>query len=636
MTIKDRQLIAEKSREFEMVNEKLLGQIKDLEPELDEKKGIFSAVKSLEEEIDASLAAKKALEAKLEPENRSDAADDDHDLSPEPQSGGGPIFSFRRMCVIGLDIGEASIKAVRARKTSAGPKIMVFAQQSIPPEVRTKKKARAAFIKEALTKMFSETRFRTRWVVCSVPRSAMHVNFLSLPEMSESDLKGALEMELRKNIPFELEDAVYDYTILNNNNEEGQIDIVVSVVQKEKMEELMDIVEGSGLLMAGINVAPFALENLIASSGLLKAKGTVALLDIGYGGAGINFFSGGKLQFARSVGGCGREIIDALARKIVVKNESVELTSQEVEEIIRKYNIIDPGDEIVKEIVPVSQLSMMVRPVIERLVSEVKRSLAYYKQVKETQVERIVLAGGVSKLKGLSQHLRDELDVQVENLGAAANIPSEPDISNMALAVGLSLDKDKKINLLSRESRVRNAVIRVRPFYETATFSAVIVLLALLSATMFMSNKFEKLHLPQVQEELKFIEQGARKSREYDGLVKALDHKRVRLRKVARAGLLWEGILKELSRIVPSEMVLTEISPEDGPSRDSRTLFIKGLICSERKNRVLSEFMSSLNASPFFGDIPEWELKPFLPTVDSPRSSDDPQAIFEMKCVLVY
>ncbi len=351
---KDKQLLTEKSREFETASKKLLGQIEDLEPELGENRGIFSVVKSLEEEIDASLAAKEALEAKLELKNHSSDADD-HDLSRESQRGGSPLFSFGRMSVVGLDIGEASVKAVRIKMTSDGPRIMVFARQSIPPEIRDKKKARAAFIQESLTKMFSETRFRTSRVVCSVPRSATHVSFLSFPEMSGKDLQGALEMELRKNIPFELEDAVYDHTILDGDQQE-QLEIIASVVQKENMEEFVRVVEGAGLLITGISIAPFALENLIACPGLFKAEKTVALLDIGYGGAGINFFSGGKLQFARSIGGCGKEIVDVLARKIVVKKESVELTPQEAEEIIKKYDIINPGNEVVKEIVPVSQL----------------------------------------------------------------------------------------------------------------------------------------------------------------------------------------------------------------------------------------------------------------------------------------
>ena len=63
----------------------------------------------------------------------------------ENSDGESSLFSLGRMSVIGLDIGESSIKAVRIKDTSDGPKIMVFARQSIPPEMRAKKKARVIF-----------------------------------------------------------------------------------------------------------------------------------------------------------------------------------------------------------------------------------------------------------------------------------------------------------------------------------------------------------------------------------------------------------------------------------------------------------------------------------------------------------
>ena len=108
----------------------------------------------------------------------------------------------------------------------------------------------------------------------------------------------------------------------------------------------------------------------------------MGVIDLGYGGTTVSVLKGGKLQFARDVGACGREIIKALSRKIVVQDEAVELGPQDVEGILRNRNVLNPRN-------PSSQLSATVRPIMEKLVSQTKRSFVYYRQVfKDAAIDR--------------------------------------------------------------------------------------------------------------------------------------------------------------------------------------------------------------------------------------------------------
>ena len=65
-----------------------------------------------------------------------------------------------------------------------------------------------------------------------------------------------------------------------------------------------------------------------------------------------------------------------------------------------------------------------MRPVLERLVSEIGRSLDYYRsQFNVERVDRVLLTGGGAKLKNIAPFLSNELHLPVEDFNPLKKIP---------------------------------------------------------------------------------------------------------------------------------------------------------------------------------------------------------------------
>ena len=62
-----------------------------------------------------------------------------------------------------------------------------------------------------------------------------------------------------------------------------------------------------------------------------------------------------------------------------------------------------------KESINLSKISFLVRPVLEKLVAEISRSLDYYKsQFHAERIDRLLLTGGGANLTDIASYLSDD------------------------------------------------------------------------------------------------------------------------------------------------------------------------------------------------------------------------------------
>ncbi len=544
------------------------------------------------------------------------------------------VFSTSGRAPVGLDIGGASVQAVAIRRTLNGARVISFAQRVIPPELRESDDG-LAFLKESLDSMWTEAGFESSRVVCSLPKSLVKLNFLTLPGMSARDLRGAVEMELRKMVPFDLEASVYDYIVVGPTGHDGKIGVLTAAVSREDLAGIVDAVEEAGLQIVGMSVSPCALESIVSASGSCPADQTVGVIDLGYSGTTVSVLKGGKLQFARDVGASGKEIIKALSRKIVVQDEAVELGPQDVEGILRNRNVLNPRN-------PSSQVSATVRPIMEKLVSQTKRSFVYYRQVfKDAAIDRVALTGGLSKLQGLKDHLAKELGMEVELLrpvgrassdsAVVANRGLESASPDMAAAAGMALSTAKKIDLLTGELRGRNVIERVRPYFNLAAVGSFCVFLLLSSAIFFRIRNYERRDIPALRKHAEPLQPILERLEEYRKLRDETASRHEGLLALEERLPSWEGILRELSHVVPSDVVLTRVAPVK-----AARISMEGMVYSERRNKTLSEFMALIRKSPFFGEVLTWEVNPPLAADEGAAEGASVPASFRIECTLLY
>ena len=293
---------------------------------------------------------------------------------------------FRRgKSIVGLDLGSQVVKAIEISLEGPEPVITGFARVEIPP---------GGDKNQALAEVFKRGRFRSKHVVTGVSGQSVVVRYVTMPSMSESELKQAIRIEADRYVPFDLDEVMLDCQPLARRSRGGgdgefeqsdQMNVLLVACRNQVLNDQIGTVTGQGLSPSVIDVNTFALANAWELCGLPTEDldGTaetgeergIALVDIGASLTSINVLSGGETCFSREIGMGGHAMTQAVARRLGV-------------EVFEAEAIKRAGDE--KE----AEVMRAITPVLEDLTSEISLSLDYVENHEGLRVEEILLSGG--------------------------------------------------------------------------------------------------------------------------------------------------------------------------------------------------------------------------------------------------
>lgn len=291
--------------------------------------------------------------------------------------------------LIGLDIGSRAIKAVElvySPKTE-GYALSGYVYQDIAP---------GEDIKETLKRIWAEHHFHTNKVVTSISGRSVIVRYITMPDMTDEELKNAIKYEASKYIPFEVDEVMIDCMRLDHIKKEDSagkpskdITVLLVAAKRDKLDEHITLLEQSGLWPIAVDVDCFALGNsfelkqLISPSADIGTKVT-ALVDIGAVKTNVNIMIGLQVFFTREIYIAGNDFTEAIGKKMgLPENEAEQL----------KRNPALKADEI----------KDYVSSLLDDLTHEIQLSFDYFEHQFDKPIDNIYLSGGASMLHGLEE-----------------------------------------------------------------------------------------------------------------------------------------------------------------------------------------------------------------------------------------
>ncbi|MBU1147883.1 MAG: PilN domain-containing protein, partial [Candidatus Omnitrophica bacterium] len=222
-------------------------------------------------------------------------------------------------------------------------------------------------------------------------------------------------------------------------------------------------------------------------------------------------------------------------------------------------------------------LSMM-RPVLERLVTQIKRSFEYCEhQFGCAPVKKIILAGGGAKLKGLKEYLSKEIEIEI--------LDPLPEIAE---AVGLGLMRNTDLNMLPEKFKEEKG--RELKKVSLRMISIVLGLIFLFSYGILLARAVN------LKKELEIYNQHLETVVD----IRAIKDKMVILgsavNTISSSTIETGKTMKELSNLMVPSAVLDSLVIKDTEPH----IELSGVVLKEEE---LSEFMSNLEASPMFEKV---------------------------------
>jgi type IV pilus assembly protein PilM len=532
----------------------------------------------------------------------------------------GSLFENTRL--LGLDIGASSMKYIVLKKGARGLKLVDCGTRPLPAlPVEVSEEDKRKLIGHSLRRHFQIKSLKNTLITSAISGLEVFFQNIQVPKMARKELVRAVPWTCRKDFPFPMETTVFEYQVLNSKQKKdgSKFDIFVVAAQESVIGNHMEVLKHAQIVPGKISTLPVALFHLFKETVKSDHSKNYAVLDIGGKSSHFVFIKGGQLLFAREIATGGDDLTDALSGSIFVEGDEINVTKKQAEQLKRRYGVIDVDEEMrTAEGVPVKEILVMMGPVIEKLTSEIRRTVDFVKEkLGVASLEKIYLTGGGAFLKNLPAKLMHELNTEVQILNPFDTISMSAGAKReellrmgprFATAVGLALDRKMALNLLPQKLKGAHTFQNFKRM-----FRYVFVILILMMVWLSQDVKFE---LRDIKGEFERINQEFNQVRpkrdKFLELQKTLNQIRARTElynSQIEIRLDTAEHLKALSNLLPANITLTSLQLQYRDAQnEQKEAYVQEMLILEgvafQSNSMeginLAKFLMALERSNYF------------------------------------
>lgn len=487
------------------------------------------------------------------------------------QKGGAPRAGKGR--TIGLKIGASQIAAAVVSNSDGRSELVQLARTPLEEGIVVDGEVRdPAALTAALKSFFDEHKLQRRDVRLGVSSNRIGVRTFDIVGIEDGErFDNAVRFKAHEVLPVAGHESVLDYRVLDERvSEAGEAlrHVLLVVAPRDQVEPYIDVCREAGIRLSGIDLEALGLLRTFVdpkpvTSRTVDDTATV-VVSVGHESTTLLVAGAGMCEFTRVFDWGGGTLRSAVAQEL-------EIHEADATSILRNISLAGStgGDGLDDDhrLRAVDAVRTRLTPFARELVA----SLQFYQtQTDSLGIGEIVLTGGTSQLPGLADSLHQMIGVAVRvgdplqrvivQHGAADSF--EATLGSLAVPIGLGIDEgsSRGVNLLPKD--VKQAARRKPNFLAIGAPFAVVVPVAAL-AFMFMQAGADvadqQASLDAVRSEIAALPEPVKP------LIDPSIASKEALRAQALASVLggrvqWDGVLSDLSRVLPENVSLTDLT----------------------------------------------------------------------------
>lgn len=265
---------------------------------------------------------------------------------------------------------------------------------------------RSIVIGAALRRALDEGNYHTKKASICVSGQAAFMRFVKLPPVTEEEsrVRQIVEYEARQNVPFPMEEVIWDYQLIGSDEEE--LEVMFAVIKNDIVEGVIRAVTDLDLQPNLVDFAPAALYNA-ARANYIGEDECAMLLDIGGRCTNLLFLDGERF-FARAIPIAGFTITQQIAKEFGISTDEAEILKRRHGFVALGGAYEEPESEVA------ATISKIIRNVMTRLHGEINRSINVYRaQQKGNKPTHLYLSGGSSTMAFTDHFFSEKLRMEV-------------------------------------------------------------------------------------------------------------------------------------------------------------------------------------------------------------------------------
>lgn len=320
--------------------------------------------------------------------------------------------------VWGIEIGQSALKALRCRLDGDQVVAEAFDYIEYPKILSQPESDPETMVREALDTFVNRNDLKNAKVCLSVPGQSGLAKFFKPPPVELKKIPDIVKYEARQQIPFDLNDVIWDYQLMAGGEiSDGfalESEVGLFAMKRDAVYRALKPLQVADIEVDMLQLAPLSIYNMVTFDKKLAAdqetaydsehppKSTV-VLAMGTDATDLIVTNGYRVwQRSMPLGG------NHFTRQLT---KDLKLTFAKAEHL--KRNAMEADDP--------KLIFQAMRPVFNDLVTEVQRSMGFFRSInKKAEIGSILMLGNSVKLPGLSQYLSKNLAMEVDVLDSFA------------------------------------------------------------------------------------------------------------------------------------------------------------------------------------------------------------------------
>lgn len=580
-----------------------------------------------------------------------------HDGIREAAQSGGKgsrldALGYRQAGRGGLECGASGAKLVLLSKHGATFQVDHIFIEEYLFEARIKGKLLSSL---EIVRRFLIHKNLTGYQVSFAANTAVKSCFTILPKMNKAEIEGALLLQARKLLSWEGDHPLMAY--ISSEFLGDHTGHLIALADWAAVKPWCLLIESGGATVNDLMPEACAYLALARWQEWSRESPVSLVADLGVESSSIYILDHQTVRFMRKIPLGGDAVTQMLTSEVSTEAGPLRLTDIEAEEVkiagrltsaLKKEITLRPiieADVKAEHAVPgnwetklVDHINTLMRPAVERLSSEIVRSIQFYRDNVGQKVDAVYLTGGTSGLPALMKHLEASLSLPVKLIDPFAGLNfadtatrryAEEHKARLALAVGLALAEQPAISLLLPHMKIMK---RLALFMPSAV--AVLLLLGFLpfavgGTCQAVKIKFAQTANKQYQMQASAVDKESQHLQTFQQQYQELLEHHAALQQLVGRAPLWPGIFNALANAVSRDIMLTRFSATFDPQKPD-VITLEGQVLSSASgfDDALATLLSALSASPFFKQV----------NIISAQANRAKATLgsFEIQCELIY
>ncbi|MBL7026762.1 MAG: pilus assembly protein PilM [Candidatus Marinimicrobia bacterium] len=245
-----------------------------------------------------------------------------------------------------------------------------------------------------------------------------HTKIFKAPPVKGKEIAELITWTAKKNLPFSSDNINIDYMILDSEKGELKKNIIIGVGNNETITFMSDLFKKKKFDLQNVTTIPFLDWETFKHCYPDRLRGCIAIVHMNQNETTITMVKSGRMEFTREMAVGVKDYQKALVQRVMVGNDAVNITEEMAAEYLLRYGIPVNTDEDIPETgISLYKIYIFLRPIVERMTSEINRSLDYFrKQVADVECQEIYLTGPGAAIPNLVEVFATQLERSTEHL----------------------------------------------------------------------------------------------------------------------------------------------------------------------------------------------------------------------------